>query len=158
MCEQIPSIEEVKIASATAHGKKNPATNCFYGNDAFNSPLPGRFLRRKACLKFYYRVVNESEQGGDVACQGPIGGEGVRDGLSAAAEVFGYREDMPNLLVGETCGMYIYVIDFFYWDSVCTSNAFWNSKGGAQFDENGNCQGVEVYGVDMFTVGRFMWP
>lgn len=153
----IPTIEEI-LSIPSEIGEKNPATNCWYGDDAFNSPAAGRFKRRKACLKFYYRFVNSDlSPEGAVLCQGAIGSTGVRDGLSAAEEVYGYREDKPNLLVGESCGLYIYRIDFFYWDSVCTKNPFWASQGGAQFDENGDCNSIEVYNVDMFTVRQLTW-
>lgn len=156
---EIPSFEEVYDAfKFIGGGLKNPATNQVYGSDAFNSPVAGRFSRSPACLRFYYRAVNEDKsEEGEVLCQGALGPEGARDGLSAAEEVYGYRNDKPNLLVGESCGIYIYHIEFYYWVSRCSGldpESFWNAKGGAQPPD---CDHIRIYNVDMFTVGQTLW-
>jgi hypothetical protein len=144
-------------------GSYNPETGAPYGDDALNSPTAGRFNRRPACLRFYYRVVNENlGEDGEVLCSGQIGSSGVRNGLSAAETVFGYREDKTNLLNGESCGMYIYAISFYFWHSSCTRNEFWSGSGAQPnplWPTSGTlCNTIKVYNVDMFTVGQNQIP
>jgi hypothetical protein len=137
------------------------AVSGLLGNDAFNSPAQGRYRKADACLRFYYRIVNEERsEGGLVLREGEVLG-GARPLKSGIELWLPYREDKPNLFVGESCGMYIYKFNFLMWNSTCSDspNAFWTSKGGAQPPE---CQILRVYDVDMFYVTQSfpftVWP
>jgi hypothetical protein len=136
-----------------------------YGNDAFSPPdgVNARWRRGRACLRFYYRIVNsEKTQNGLVIEEGELN-SGARSLLSAIEEAYPRRTDKSNLFVGEDCGLYIYGIEFYRWRSGCTS---WTVIiGGAQpqgEDPDNECSPLVAYNQDMFTVGRtgpfLRWP
>lgn len=130
----------------------NGISSGLLGEDIFNSPVPGRYRRSGACIRFYYRIVNESDsEEGTVLREGQTAN--AARGLKSGVELWlPYREDKPNLFVNESCGLYIYSFKFLFWTSSCTPDEFWASKGGAQYNQDGTCNRLAVYDVDMFFV------
>jgi len=155
-CVEIPTFEYVFNAFRKGFGGGG---SDFFGSDAYNSPAAGRFFRAPACLKFYYRVVNQYKgENGTVVCEGNIGSSGAEDGKTAVETASDFREDKSNLIVGEVCGLYIYVIDFYYWRSICTDSEFWSERGGAQYnEETGECGYIDLYNVKMYRVSQHYW-
>jgi len=152
----IPTFEELYDYFKYSGG--SAGTTTIYGTDADNPPIASRFRRSKACLRFYYRAVNEYKgPNGTVFCQGFIGPNGVTNGTVAATTAFGTREDKSNLINGESCGLYIYTIYFFYWSSGCTSDEYFAGVGGSQYIEDEGCSHIRVYNVDMYGINQYLW-
>lgn len=122
------------------------------GEDVFNSPFPGRYRRSDACLRFYYRIVNEEEsESGLVIKEGTIS-SGAVPLKSAIEEWLPYREDKPNLFEGEVCGMYIYKFNFKYWGSNCSGSEETGYRpGGAQPP----CDRLTNYNVKMYEISQY---
>ena len=126
------------------------------GSDQYNSPEAGRYARRpRGCLKFYYRIVNEeASQDGLVLAEQEIS-SGVISLKMAIEQWLNYRDDKPNLFEGESCGMYIYGVNFWYW----SKRQF---VGQGQGTDGSNYIKDSVYNVEMFNVirvGAFLnWP
>jgi hypothetical protein len=135
-----------------------------YGADAFTTPdgVFPRWRRDPACIRFQYRIVNyEGSANGSVIDQGELN-SGTRSLLSAIEEAYPYRSQKSNLFVGESCGLYIYAIEFYAWRSNCTR---WTGViGGAQpqGENRPECSPIAEYGQDMFSVRRagpfLKWP
>ncbi len=163
-CVPIPSFSEVDICfTNSGRGVVDPSL-CDYialgsagelGSDWYNSPFPLRFRRRGACLRYYYRVVNEFiGENGTVYCEGNIGPAGTVDGQEAVTTGFNYREDKSNLLEGESCGLYVYVISFRYWHSICSGSLEGGFRvGGA---EPPDCTPIKIYNVEMYDVFQYL--
>lgn len=142
-------------------------TSGLLGNDAYNSPAIGRYSRSRACLGFYYRIVNESiGQDGTILGEGSLGsGSPTKNKIESWLP---YREDKINLFDGESCGLYIYIFEFMYWNSNCTSTVrgdgmVWEDQGGSQYDEENNiCNYLREYNVDMYKISQSgaytVWP
>ena len=133
------------------------------GSGINSSPFPGRYWRSGACIRFYYRIVDESKsEDGTVLKEGETAS--AARSLKSGVELWlPYRDDKRNLFVNESCGLYIYSFNFMKWHSACSGSPFNPRPGGSQRNEDGTCSNVpSVYNVDMFYVSQHgpykKWP
>jgi hypothetical protein len=133
------------------------------GGGINSSPFPGRYWRSRACIRFYYRIVDESKsEDGTVLKEGETAS--AARSLKSGVELWlPYRDDKRNLFVNESCGLYIYSFNFMKWHSACSGPSFNPRPGGSQRNEDGTCNNVpSVYNVDMFYVSQHgpykKWP